>query len=497
MAAYSLLIKRESFQTITIPRKATVFTNVLSQVLAPLFVKQGSRSDDPLFHTWGEQPDVYENRRDRVNKLFTIALHLKASTVLTDEDFEFLVHPLGTSDGIEIGENLLDAASNSQHESPRQQCWLHATIYTYEGRAESPRNPIRDAAVKLRNFVVKDEDARENCLIRKKIMIPRTSSSSDSTIGSTHIVVTRIDEMTGGTQTELENSDAVPFNLQTTSPTCIRNAPFECHICGEICQNERLLGIHKAKHRQSSVNYLGSQAQNSSQAETRFKASGNATIKCNTCELVWPDKRRLANHMRTHGQSLPQASDRQPSNTSQATEQSFDVNNRVFICKECGEIFPNPKVLAAHVRWNHRESASNGSTQQRTNQGPEKAHIQSLKNRSMTCPVCGQVCQDKRGLITHTRCAHAKQPINSSLSVRMQSSKGFKALGHHPVKCSICEHVCKNQSGLLVHHRRVHKGDQAIRPRKEGAGKRFKCQICPKDYSSIDHMQRHQRLKRK
>jgi hypothetical protein len=100
MAAYYLLIERESFQTITIPRKATVFTNVLSQVLAPLFVTQASRSNDPLFHTWGELPDVYQNRRARINKLFKIALRLKASTVLTDEDFEFVVHPLGTSNEI-------------------------------------------------------------------------------------------------------------------------------------------------------------------------------------------------------------------------------------------------------------------------------------------------------------------------------------------------------------------------------------------------------------
>jgi uncharacterized C2H2 Zn-finger protein len=438
MAAYSLLIERESFQSITIPRKATVFTNVLSQVLAPLFVNQASRSDDPLFHTWGELPEVYENRKDRVNKLFTIALRLKASTVLTDEDFEFVVHPLGTSNGIEFGENLLDAASNTQHESPRQQCWLHATICTYEGKPESPRYPVRDAAVKLRNFVVKDEESRAKCYNMKTIMIPRTSSSVDSTTRSTHTVVTRIDEMTGGTQTELDNSGAVPFSLPTTSPMCLRNAPFECHICGEICQNERLLDIHKAKHRQTSVKHLRSQAQDPSQAETRFKASGNATIKCSKCELVWPDKKRLANHMRTHKQSLPQVSDRQPSNTSQATEQSSDVNNRVFICKECGEIFLNPKALGPHVRWIHRESASNGSTQQPSKQGPEKTHIQSSKNRSMKCPVCGQ--------------------------------------------------VCKNRIGLLAHHGKVH---------KDGAGKRVKCQICPKFYSSISSMQRHQRLHRK
>lgn len=96
--AYHSLIETPDFQENSIPRNAKDAASRFSKTLAPLFPGFGNLNDEEniVFETWGEDQSVCKNRRYRFTGIFEAAYRLKATTVMTDMQYEFVVYPPGT-----------------------------------------------------------------------------------------------------------------------------------------------------------------------------------------------------------------------------------------------------------------------------------------------------------------------------------------------------------------------------------------------------------------
>lgn len=96
--AYHSIIETPNFQDNIIPRNAKNAASRLSKTLAPLFPGSGNASDEDniVFETWGEDQNVCNNRRYRFTGIFEAAYRLKATTVMTDMQYEFMIYPPGT-----------------------------------------------------------------------------------------------------------------------------------------------------------------------------------------------------------------------------------------------------------------------------------------------------------------------------------------------------------------------------------------------------------------
>lgn len=79
-----------------IPREAEELAISLSKALCPLFSWSKISSSRTNFETRGEGEDVCEIRRYRFSGIFEEALRLKAKTILTEHQYEFILHPAGT-----------------------------------------------------------------------------------------------------------------------------------------------------------------------------------------------------------------------------------------------------------------------------------------------------------------------------------------------------------------------------------------------------------------
>lgn len=75
-----------------IPRRAANFANRLARALAPFFLDSDARSG-----AWSDNAAVSENFQYRLGQAFSIALHFRASSVVADQVFEFMLFPPGRS----------------------------------------------------------------------------------------------------------------------------------------------------------------------------------------------------------------------------------------------------------------------------------------------------------------------------------------------------------------------------------------------------------------
>lgn len=97
--------------------KAADLATRFSRALAPLFVASAGESQEAHFKSWGQISIVYENRHFHISEIFEIALRLKASTVVTDERFEFVLLPPGTQ--------YKDNHSNNNERYSQKSCPSH------------------------------------------------------------------------------------------------------------------------------------------------------------------------------------------------------------------------------------------------------------------------------------------------------------------------------------------------------------------------------------
>lgn len=79
-----------------IPKRAASLATRFEKAIAPLGRRKTGESEETHFKSWGYNDGTSENRHFHIKESFEAALRLKASTVATDNKFEFIVFPLAT-----------------------------------------------------------------------------------------------------------------------------------------------------------------------------------------------------------------------------------------------------------------------------------------------------------------------------------------------------------------------------------------------------------------
>lgn len=136
MTAYGAYIESEQFQRVTLPRRAKLLASRLLTTLSVLFSNPDNQAAPPQL--WGDTREVHENRKSRLVDIFKTVLGLKATTVTSDFDFEFVVRPPGSP----------HVDNDMRH---KEGTWQHASFSTYKPIMGVPGS-MSDALVRTANF---------------------------------------------------------------------------------------------------------------------------------------------------------------------------------------------------------------------------------------------------------------------------------------------------------------------------------------------------------
>ena len=167
----------DTFQKGIVSRKADQLAARLSKALAPLFSRSVDERANAVFESWDQPSDVCEDRRFRFKGMFEASLRLKAATVGTDDRYEFVVYPPGTSaghSGAEIERSVIADRLRTDLRAPASGQWLHASFNTYPGEPVFPTNPMADALIQPQNFLTDtSKDRRLQCLSSQNLTLPK------------------------------------------------------------------------------------------------------------------------------------------------------------------------------------------------------------------------------------------------------------------------------------------------------------------------------------
>lgn len=174
LASHNALIQDKRFQEEEIPKQAENLSKRLSLALAPIFIEP-SNACNVKPESWGQTAHVYEERHLHFKELFAAALRAKAYTVLTDQNYNFTVHPPGK---LEHSNETDEPASRHAH-PPGEQSWLLARLCSYPSTwTLYPRcdglDGLDDSLIQYKNFARKTpEDKVESILYAVDLRVTR------------------------------------------------------------------------------------------------------------------------------------------------------------------------------------------------------------------------------------------------------------------------------------------------------------------------------------
>lgn len=254
MAAHRAIIEGKWFKEESIPRRATDFAARFSNAVAPLFTNTSGSVEERLFHTWGENPECWKDRRAHLQEIFQAALSLKADSVVTKSRYEFAIYPLGTTfvedatDGKDIGRTKSGSS------------WIHASFHIHDAMIVG--NPKDIALVQTENFV-RVSGSRASAKYSKVLLFPKRS---------TELVPSIITEFT-----------------DKSSPQCTD----EVHPIKDLGSNPTRMAMG-VEH-----NEVGEVASNSTETDETTNSEQSKTPplpNCNKCGEVFPALALLRRH---------------------------------------------------------------------------------------------------------------------------------------------------------------------------------------------------------
>jgi hypothetical protein len=248
LAAHLKLIDSSHFQENTIPRKARELAARLSKMLAGLFTRPDNESEGEIFNSWRRDNVVWETRGFHFVGIFEAVLRLKASTVTTDQQYEFVVYPPGTSHTREaekqpqttqLGRRNISIGDPGNDDRPS---WRHASIHCYPTKAVCPQDPLVDALVDPNNFITRTAQERaELCTHTSYITASKTESIN---FAPQPTLETSQQQTQRGSRTELPHVQRAYEGMLPIAMPNVRNPNDECYL--EVGEDEHGT-IHTAK----------------------------------------------------------------------------------------------------------------------------------------------------------------------------------------------------------------------------------------------------------
>lgn len=240
LAAHLRLIDSSHFQENTIPHKARELAARLSKVLAELFARSDNESESEIFSSRRHDNVVWETRGFCFARIFEAVLRLKASTVTTDQQYEFIVYPPGTSH-IREAERQPRAAQLGRRNTfggdqgnDNRPCWRHASIHCYPTKAVCPQDPLVDALVDPNNFTTRTAQERaELCTHTSYITVSKTESVN---YAPQPTLETSEQQIQRGSSAELPQGQRAYGGMLPTAMPTVGNPNDECS--SEVAENE-------------------------------------------------------------------------------------------------------------------------------------------------------------------------------------------------------------------------------------------------------------------
>lgn len=200
---------------------------------------------------WGQEVNVFEYRKFRFEQMFEAALRIKAYTTITDQTFEFIVHPPGTNSE-DVPENGPEIADDDE-----EQCWILGTLQSRrQNLTSNPRDSLIDALVGANCFVEKRPGISDDKILhRRAVKIPKTEAQEFQETSSAASTGPVADEAIRKTfENKYLDSDS-RLNKATTSPVqrvggLVNPLPsdIKCGRCGRPFQTQ----VHLARHEANS-----------------------------------------------------------------------------------------------------------------------------------------------------------------------------------------------------------------------------------------------------
>ncbi|PVH73658.1 hypothetical protein DL98DRAFT_659315 [Cadophora sp. DSE1049] len=402
LAAYSSLLDDDTFQKGIVSRKADQLASRLSKALAPLFSRSVDEQANAVFETWNQSPDVCEDRRFRFKGMFEAALKLKAATVITDERYEFVVYPPGTSidKASPDSERPFDAddlRTNMRDPTPGQ--WLHASIYTYPGEPVFPTNPMADALVQSQNFLtMADKDSELKRLSSNDLKVQKSQDHSapifERSMEVFHAELPKpgqvsMNSLDPATDSAVSSTASKNLSIAKTPSAnkMIREQPEESLMTspeGEAHALKRTKLNHSRREREElTIECENSAAEeNDSDSDDDIIPTGKASLKCSKCQRTFVNSDSRRKH---------------------------EKNKICSQCEHCNVVLQTRTEFRKHQQEVHGDSpkkaraAGRASPEEDSDAEVSDASSANSEIRLLACEKCGKGFQSDRGRKLHVK----------------------------------------------------------------------------------------------
>ncbi|XP_071090267.1 zinc finger protein 436-like [Haliotis cracherodii] len=306
-----------------------------------------------------------------------------------------------------------------------------------------------------------------------------TTDSSKSCASSKDLTAIEPGEVWSGAKPSLMS----PLDDQHTLPEMFVTA---CPLCQVFCQGREVFLMHIDAHRQSYervclvcsqgtlplesllfhlVSDHGPRSPTALLQQSQLVATAESTgeIKCYQCDRSFSTMALLEQHLESHASPVSQSS-------PQMSDHSAGMNN--YSCELCGEVFPDPGLLANHHRRQHMGQSTSVVITDEDSQGMSE---------------CGAE-PDEGGSTSGS----PNKPLPFLCQHCVRSFRSWRSLKYHLLTCHGLQHscdVCMDAFPTLLslqQHELSH-SDKAAKPV-------YRCTICNKMFGSLTHCTSHKRV---
>ena len=403
LAAHMKLIDSSHFQENTIPHKARELAARLSKVLAELFARPDNESEGDIFNSWRCDNAVWEERGFRFAGIFEAVLRLKAFTVTTDQQYEFVVYPPGTSHMREAEKQPRSAQSDRRNISigdpgnDNRPSWRHASIHCYPTKGVLAQDPLVDALVDSNNFIARTAQERaELCTHTSYITVSKTDTVN---FAPQPTLETSQQQTQRGSMAELPHVQRAYGGMLPIAMPTVRNPNDECYI--EVDEDEHgTINTAKGVERGKTGDW-----------------------RCVTCSRSFSSQSNLTRHQVA-------------SMLYSSRIHLRRITNRVIeacpLCKECKVYFPSKEELSEHRKRCDNLKPSKDATS-----------TGLLKSTKQSPPI----------RMTHQNATHFPRPTEKP-KPKHDLTPSTTTL---PYACAICDKRFSTQRDCNIHKGKMHK----------------------------------------
>jgi hypothetical protein len=87
--SHKSLLRTDEFQSQHIPAEARTLAKKSSRVLHPFFLGSSMRSAKDNYSTWGHAKEIVDETSNRLERIFSLAMQLKADSILHPNNYRW------------------------------------------------------------------------------------------------------------------------------------------------------------------------------------------------------------------------------------------------------------------------------------------------------------------------------------------------------------------------------------------------------------------------